>query len=220
MTETMTSAELLDHIGGSGKPKDPKRVITGTRTQNAGKVFEQDMERANAVYNDLGVARIEKLPVATAPMPRSWMAGAHQKKSGIARILSERAPFDYYGTLGGEHWGRAIAMECKATKEQNRLPLGEKKTIKSHQITACADSYNRFGTISVLVWKNGEKRGVLLPPQIVEVEREMRIGTMKSIPWSMFVEYPVQVIDEIGGGDIEHWLGPVFDWIEANEGGE
>ena len=223
MTETMTSAEYLDRMQ-SGPSKDPKWVLRGKRVQNAGKVFEKCIDAANARYRELGMAAIEKLPVATQPMPRAWISGEHQKKSGICRILSERAPFDYYGTMGFvdaspfDVRGRAVAMECKATKTLTRLPVGKKTTLKEHQLLACADSWEKFGTISVIVWKNGDERGVLLPDRILEASRKYRIGSLKSLPWDWFTPYPVR---SIGGGEyegamIEDWLAPVISFINIH----
>ncbi len=220
MTEQMTSAEYLDHMNQPAH-KDPEKVLVGKRVQNAGKVFEKHIEQANARYRELGIASIEKLPVATQPMPRNWIAKAHQQKSGICRILSERAPFDFYGTLGPcgarplDNRGRAIAMECKGTQAKTRLPVGPKMTLKAHQLLACADSWEKFGTVAVIVWKNGEERGVLLPDAVLDCARKYRIGTVKSIKWDLFTPYSVRSIggSEFEGEMIEDWMAPVLSFI-------
>lgn len=204
-----------------GKEKDPKRQIRGRNTQRDGKSFEADIVAANTEYEREGMARIEQLPVATQPMPKTWMSREHAKKAGIARILSERAPFDFYGTIGlmgarpFSTRGRAIAMECKATLEhKTRLPMGKKSTLKAHQVHACADAWRNYGTISVIVWRNGRERGALMPDRILDASQMLRIGSRKSIPWDWFMPYPLRSIN--GGRIIEHWLEPVISFINMN----
>lgn len=221
MSESMTAQEFLEYSRG-GREKDPVQQLRGKAIQSAGKLFEAELSDANAEYLREGMARIEQLPVATQPMPRTWMAREHQPKSGIARILSERAPFDYYGTLGlvgARPWnirGRAIAMEAKATKDWKRsIGIGDKSgTLKAHQLHACATAWRDFGTITVIVWRNGDHRGALMPDQIIEADQKYRIGSKKSIRWDKFMPYPLESIN--GGRIIEHWLKPVISFININ----
>lgn len=204
------------------RAKQPHRQLAGKMAQSRGKSFEAEINMANAEYARLGMARIEQLPVATQPMPRTWIDREHQKKSGICRILAERAPFDYYGTIGEIgarptlNRGRAIAMECKHTAEhKTRLPVGDKRTLKAHQLHACADAWHRFGTIVAIVWRNGEQRGVLGPNKILDYSQRLRLGEIKSIPWSDFIPYPIKRIEK-HGITIEHWMSPIIAWININ----
>lgn len=226
MTESMTSAEFLEQQGMS-KPKNAERVLQGKRVQRDGKNFEAFIDQANETYEMFGIARIEKLPVATQPMPKTWLSRDHRVKSGISRILSERAPFDYYGTLGrcgpvGDElkWrGRAVAMECKSTKEAKRIAVGPKATLKEHQLAACATAWEKFGTVAVIVWNNGDHRGVLLPDKILDRYRKYRIGTKgsKGIPWDLFTPYPVRQINGEGPA-IEDWMTPVLSFMKFHLG--
>jgi len=223
MTESMTSEEFLAQQG-QPREKNPNQVLRGKRVQRDGKNFEAFIDQANAHYELCGLAKVEKLPVATQPMPKKWLHRDHWMKSGIARILSERAPFDYYGTLGmcgpagdeSRWYGRAVAMECKSTQANTRLAVGPKATLKEHQLAACATSWSRFGTVAVIVWNNGEERGVLLPNQIVHAWQQYRLGSRgsKGIPWSKFTPYPLRRIDE--GPTIEDWLTPVLSFMKLH----
>lgn len=220
MSESMTSQEYLDHMNG-GRQKDPKQVLKGKRAQSQGKHFEHDINLANGEYQRLGMARIEQLPVETQPMPTKWLTREHQPKSGICRILAQRAPFDYYGTLGlvgarpPENRGRAIAMECKSSGVKTSMPIGEKSgLLKPHQLHACAESFRLFGTITVIVWLNGDQRGVLTPDRIVNADQRYRIqgARSKSIPWSQFMPYKRERIQE-HGPIIDNWIVPVLSFI-------
>lgn len=223
MSESMSAQEFLQYQAGGGRttPKNPDRQLRGKATQGRGKSFEAEINAANAAYERLGMARIEQLPVATQPMPKTWLAREHQPKSGIARILAERAPFDYYGTLGEigarplANRGRAIAMECKATeKHATRLAIGKNATLKEHQLRACAESWQRFGTVTCIVWRNGDQRGVLTPDRIVDAWQKYRIGSRKSIPWDRFLPYPIKRLED--AAPHEHWLEPVIAFINHN----
>jgi len=191
MTEQMTAADFLARNG----QKADGAVLTGKKVQARGKGFEADLERTLAAYIDRGLACIEKLPVATQPMPRLWITPFHQKQSGICRILSHRAPFDYYGTIGTipgrpELYGRAVAFEAKATGEAKRLEIGE-RGLKAHQLTACARTARHFGTITAIVWRCGERRLVLPTSEVLRADFRfrMRMNGSKGILAEKFVEY-------------------------------
>ncbi len=224
MTESMTSAEFLAQQGQE-RQKNPDRVLRGKRTQRDGKNFEAFIDQANDQYMIGGLANIVKLPVGTQPMPKTWLKRDHAKMSGIARILSERAPFDYYGTLGmcgpagdeSRWFGRAVGMECKSTIESKRIAVGPKSTIKEHQLKACAEAWSKFGTIAVIVWNNGDDRGVLLPDKIVRAWQRYRLGARgsKGIPWEEFTPYTIRRIDG-DGPNIEDWLKPVLSFMKLH----
>lgn len=209
MTESMTSAEFLEHMGPE---KDAARVIAGRNARADGEDFEKQLDQAHMAYLNLGVASIDRLPVPTSPMPGSWLVD--RKKCGLARLLAKKQGFDFYGSLGpepfgGKFHGRAVAMEGKATKDfKTSLGVGDGGPVRPHQVEALANKYRLFGTMVGIVWRNGDLRGVMLGPQIVTAWQAYRLKQRKSLPWSGFAEYPVHAID--AGGPIEDWLAPVL----------
>lgn len=216
MTDTMTSAEFLAFRAGGGREKDPGRQMVGKRSQSQGKGFEAELAHAHDVYERNGIAGIDHLPVSTNPMPRGWLKEP-KTHGGIARILSAKQGFDYYGTIGGVSrpadalLGRAVAMEAKATAmHKPSLGITDKGPLRPHQLRALAERFTRFHTLTAIVWRNGEERGVLLPDAIVTAWQDFRLGTRKSVPWRAFTRYPVHAIDD--AGPIEDWLSVLVAW--------
>lgn len=219
MSDTMTGAEFLAFQAGGGREKSVKAQLAGKRAQSGGKGFEGELAAAHAVYERLGVAAIDHLPVTTNPMPRGWLKDP-KAHGGMARILSAKQGFDYYGTIGpnttphGDLLGRAVAMEAKASAmHKTSLGITDKGPLRPHQLRALAERHTKFATLTAIVWRNGEERGVLLPDAIVTAWQDFRLGTRKSVPWRAFTRYPVRALDE--AGPVEDWLGVLLAWAPA-----
>lgn len=209
----MSAAEFLAFQQGGGRQKDAARVLTGRNARAQGDNFEKMLDLAHAAYIHTGIASMDRLPVPTNPMPAKYLAD--KSMTGRARMLAKKQGFDFYGSMGpapigGLLLGRAVAMEAKATQNfTTSLGISKDGPVRPHQVEALAVKYEQFGTMSALVWKNGDLRGVMLGPQLVHAWRDYRIGNRLSLPWSAFTAYPVHAID--AGGPIEDWLRPVIE---------
>lgn len=161
------------------------RVLGGSSAQAGGKHFEAELGSMHAAYEGAGVAKIWQLPVETQPMPRSWLRQAQQ--GGIARILSARQLCDYTGYLMGS--GRAVIMEAKATKAEERsMAIVKAGTngagLKEHQLKALSQAA-QYGALSCLVWRNGPNDLLIRGDLLVSLWQEFRIGTVKRIDKSL-----------------------------------
>lgn len=185
----------------------------GKTAERAGRVFEDALRHAHDVYEKLGIAVIKQLPVPTVPV------------GGGYRRLSARQGYDFEGTLGPNAgttkdptcWhGLTIAMEAKRCERQASFPvLAPEKTgfgLKSHQLRALAKAAE-FGAITVVVWKNGDNRLVMLPDAVVSWWHQ--IGTSGGrVPLAAFQSYDSYIYPDYG--PIEDWLYPVRVWLEKN----
>jgi hypothetical protein len=191
------------------------KVRGGHRARASGKDFEAELELTHEAYASAGWGWIQKLPVGTNPMPHAWLAGAHKAKSGICRILSERAAFDYMGCLGpasGHLAGRMAGMEAKATGTREAsiaiiAPGAKGSGLKAHQLQACAECY-QLGAITAMVWRNGPTELLYFPGSyLAAVWQEYRLATVKRIPASRGHRFdPVR----LAGIEILDWLRPLL----------
>lgn len=218
MTQVMTSDEWN---------KARARSNAGKAGAAGGRGFEADLEYTHRIYRSQLRADIVKLPVPTVPMPRAWLRNP-TSHGGIARVLSERQRADYFGTvlasgitdplgLKGCH-SIPIAMEAKATSERAAsLPiLAAGKAgfgVKIHQLEGLVHGWRRFGTVGVLVWRNGFERLVIMPPQLDTALSQFRLSTLRRIPIDWAWRYAA-------GRDKEHdviedWLSAVLAWMAS-----
>lgn len=205
--------------------KAAHRVIGGVRAQGSGKDFEKSLGAVHQVYEQMGMAQVEQLPVNTRPMPPAWLNAGMRQRSGVCRILAERARFDYYGALGpklgSDLVGRAVAMEAKNTTTREAslriVPSdgdGSGSGLKEHQLAACAVAWSTFATLAVVVWRNGEERLLFAPDFLVAAFQEFRLKQRTRI-------YPKEATHwltrELGGlHRAEDWLTPAVAWFDAS----
>lgn len=227
LNDTMSAEEAQALLFGGGpgaRVKDPRRILTGRLAASSGDEFEKALDDTHAVYARDGRALLEKLPVKTSPMPRSWLRNKEQ--AGMARILSGRARFDFYGTLGIDllpGWpARAVAMEAKNTRERTTsLPIiahdRKGSGLQEHQLHACVEAAGRFGTLAVVVWNNGGERLVFLPPALAAAWRAFRLGQRKSLSVDTAVPYPNP--EHPHAASFEDWLTPAVEWATRAEDG-
>ncbi|MEO0511810.1 MAG: hypothetical protein AAF108_02820 [Planctomycetota bacterium] len=214
MTESMSASEFVaSHGRRSGATK---RVLAGGSAARIGSRFEKDLEATHTVYDIRGNAKIWRVPVNTAPLPPKALAD--KSYMGRARVLSEPAPFDYVGVLAN---GVACGIEAKANQEEKTsLPIsgaltktGKKQQsrggVRLHQLEACVEIAWQGG-IGIIVWRHGNRRGVLMPDRVREAMELYRLGNRKSIPWSAFTEYRWR--RDLEGRVLEDWLTPVLEW--------
>jgi hypothetical protein len=204
-------------------------ILAGARAQADGQQFESTLDRTHAAYRDYGLARIDRMPVPTAPAGQLRGYRLPRQLYGMLRVLTKRQGFDYYGTFGpnagprhefGRWFGLSIAMEAKSTAEaHSSLRIigkdGKGGGIRIHQLDALADSYLDFGVISVVVWRNGPDRLVLLPPAVALARDRFRAGGRKSVPVAEFTSFDVVPYDRYPV--VEDWLYTVRGWLESVE---
>ena len=210
----MSGEEFAREFLGGRREPDAKRIVAGLKARFSGEDFEAALETTHQVYAHEGVALLEKLPVATAPMPKAWLSPAGRSRAGICRILCQRARFDYYGTLGpeagGGRNGRAVAIEAKHSQhEAPSLPIVEgtmHRGLAVHQLKACAEAAARFGTLACVVWKAADHR-VLFPPSVlIEAVRE----NWRALPAVDGLPYRVRVWN---GRRLEDWWPALEQWL-------
>lgn len=198
-------------------------VLAGARAQADGQRFENMLDIAHATYRSYGIADIYQLPVPTAPA-----------KTPPFRILSHRQRFDYVGVFGpnagprgnpGAWFGLAIAMEAKASaKRKPSLPIIDDRKrgargagIKYHQLDSLVRTWLDFGSVAALVWRNGQDRLVLLPPDLLTSLEDFLADRRKSIPADRFTAFDVVPYEARGRGRdpvVEDWLYTLRCWLE------
>lgn len=205
-------------------------ILAGVAAQADGQAFEHTLNLTHAAYRETGMASIDQMPVPTAPAAATlsrYRVRVPYKMLAILRILKRRQGYDYWGTFGpnagpsydlGRWFGLSIAAEAKSTtKRQSALRLLDEKQggggMKMHQLNALADSWRDFGVISVIIWRNGSERYVLLPPAVLLARDRFRDGGRHSVPVAEFesfdaVRYPRHPI-------VEDWLYTVRGWLES-----
>lgn len=211
----MTVEEYLALQAGG---RAPTRVQGGRDAQSGGKAFEAILEQTHAWYRQNKIADIDKLPVATAPMPRAWIAREHQAKGGMARILSERQRADYFGVMGGDiklppnprnhGMGCCIQMEAKSQIEAAKsLPITRPDQkgygLKAHQLEGLVRAAD-FGALVAVVWRNGPNGLVFGEPVLRDAWNKFRLGQIKRLEASDATPYPVKTFR---GFQVHDWLG-------------
>lgn len=140
------------------------KVYTGKR----GQAFEQMLDFTNRIYENRGIALINKRPTPVKVL----------KTKGV-RVIS--AFYDKKSTVDydGVYKGRAIAFEAKSTKKKN-LPLD---MIPDHQVKYLNQA-EKHGAISFLIVEMKSFRDVFIIPSnmLRKYIKNAKNGGRKSIP--------------------------------------
>lgn len=221
MTEIMTAKQFREQ-GGGARRKSTRAVLAGGKAQSHGKLFERLLEQTHAHYAATGILNMTKLPVETSPLPPGFLKDP-SRHAGRARQLSGQAPFDYFGSFGeipdgqGPWWlrGRLVVLEAKSTSTvKTSLPIAEKAGLREHQLEACNTVGGQFYAVPIVVWLNGDKRGVLLPDAVKMAWRRYLKRERVSVPWSAFTPYERSISPR---GPIENWLPAVLEYFRTQE---
>jgi len=149
---------------------------------NRGMSFEQLLDYSNRIYENAGVAIINKRPTPVKIMGQN-------ERGMIHGYLEKPSTVDYDGV----YKGRAIVFEAKSTKELTRFPLGN---IHDHQVEYLRKCH-ACGAVAFLLIEFVAHQTVYLFPygmlaQYWERAKSGKRGT-KSIPLSEMDVYAYQV---------------------------
>ncbi|WP_339063589.1 Holliday junction resolvase RecU [Tepidibacillus marianensis] len=120
----------------------------GMSHANRGMAFEQLIDYTNRMYEQKGIAVINKRPTPVKILGRT--AGK------VVGFLESPSTVDFDGT----YKGKSIVFEAKSTRELNRFDL---KNIHDHQVEYL-DKCHRHGAISFLLVEFAKHRTVYLLP--------------------------------------------------------
>lgn len=146
---------------------------------NRGMPFEETINLVNQLYNNYGIALINKRPTPVKVL-----------KSKGSRIISgffeKKSTVDYYGT----YQGRSIEFEAKSSKGK-RFDL---KNIPRHQIEYLVKA-EKHGAITFFLIEMRDVQTVYFVPlsMILTYEKNARKGGRKSIPLDDFEIYAYEV---------------------------
>ena len=167
---------------------------------NQGRAFEKELEFTfESLCKKENVAFLAGMPVPTAPRMMNGRS---------IRVLSGKAPFDYYGMTRD---GIFIGMEAKHNDKVKQslpiiAPLKRGTGLQFHQLEALA-AVAKNGGIARIVWNNGglvlnmDNRGILL------VHESYNGGGRKSIPRDLFSICEQCIYNNI----------PYLDWMNVTE---
>lgn len=232
MTEQMTADEFVAMQASTRGSRAGKRAAAG------GLSFEKRLDHTHEYYQRCGFAMIRRLPVPTAPLPKSRLPEGAAVAN--ARILAKRQMADYFGVMHSTPkigapqlaTGTAISMEAKAcARRQASLAVNPPKQrgvkaksrfgLQYHQLEGLV-RWAEFGGVACVVWRNGNdddpKHQRLVVP-IAELRAAFRRaatgGGTTTIKASDCVEYQTRRAE--GGFLLEDWL-PVA--VQASSTGE
>ena len=139
-----------------------------------GSAFEELVELTNRLYNQKGIAVIQKVPTPITPVE------VDNKARSISKAYFEKkSTVDFIGVTGGV----AVCFDAKETKLLN-LPL---RNIHAHQVEFM-EKFAAQGGISFLLVSFASKREVFVLP-IKELSKWHSMaakGSRKSIPYAEF----------------------------------
>ncbi|BAU28206.1 recombination protein U [Aneurinibacillus soli] len=149
---------------------------------NRGMAFEKLLDYTNKMYENAGMALINKRPTPVKIMGQN-------SRGMIHGYLEKPSTVDYDGVCKG----RAIVFEAKSTKELTRFPLGN---IHEHQVEYMRKCH-KCGAIAFLLVEFAAHQTVYLLPytllaQYWEKAKNGKRGT-KSIPLQEMDVYAYQV---------------------------
>lgn len=117
---------------------------------NRGMAFEQMIDYTNRMYEQKGIAVVNKRPTPVKILGRTG--------GKITGFLESPSTVDYDGT----YRGKSIVFEAKSTAELNRFDL---KNIQAHQVEYLSKCH-KHGAISFLLIEFAKHRTVYLLPYV------------------------------------------------------
>ena len=186
--------QYREQVNGEIAPSQERR-LRGHQAQVAGQGFERQVEDTFEAYRALGIARLFRAAVPTAPAPPGLVERGY-------RVLSGQALWDVFGWFcDGTGF---IGAELKHTAEKKpSLPIiaeGMRRGgLQEHQMNALASLAGDSGTARV-VWWNGSEAGILYESEILAADERFYEGgyASRSIKWELF--QPVQDLPPAAGG--------------------
>ncbi|GED17219.1 Holliday junction resolvase RecU [Aneurinibacillus migulanus] len=149
---------------------------------NRGMAFEQQLDYTNRLYEQQGIAVINKRPTPVKILGRNT-------RGMVNGYLEKPSTVDYDGT----YTGRSVVFEAKSTKELTRFPLDN---VHEHQVEYLAKCHG-CGAISFMLVEFANHQIVyLLPYEVLEWywQRAKTGGRgTKSIPLQDFDVHAYQV---------------------------
>lgn len=192
--------------------------------QRTGAAFERDLQHlTHFAYQKAGLAWMQKLPVATAPV--QGIRGVISREDCDTYQLRRRAKkagFDYFGlaaVLEGQ-LAVAVAMEAKCIggptdANPEPSPMGRiavvmheddsRRGVERHQLKALAE-WQGFGGIAALVWKTGVDWVGVLHGEALRAAWLQTLGGRDHIPRDEFGVVPKRTI---AGVYCDDWLGAI-----------
>lgn len=112
----LSEVEYNKLIGKTSVKKETKNK----KMANKGMGFEKEIEYINIIYEEKGIALIQKISTPWQVIRRG--------KQIVSAFPTGKSTLDFRGTVKG---GTSISFDCKETKEEKGLPLAN---ITEHQI--------------------------------------------------------------------------------------
>jgi len=139
-----------------------------------GSAFEEMVDMTNKLYNQQGLALIQKVPTPITPV-----AVDNKSRTITSAFFEKRSTVDFIGVAQG----LPICFDAKETKEQN-FPI---KNIHSHQIEFMEAFRKQRGVSFLLIHFHTKGEVFLLPSEVLaDYYKKAAEGGRKSIPYSDF----------------------------------
>jgi hypothetical protein len=181
-------------------PLDERRARAGSKAARSGRDFERELaETVHALYAETGIARLEFQNPPTVPtVDKSRRPGGKSKPAPPLRRIVGSAPFDFVGSLGPATFApaRAVAIEAKSWSSGGAsLPIVSKaeSKAKGHKgkgagldlddLRNLAELVERWGWLSLVVWRVEGRVAVLLPDMLVRVAEDASPGDRIPRTW-------------------------------------
>lgn len=167
-----------------------KNQMQGARNRAAGKLFEDDIMAACAVYRQEGVAKIDKTPESTKVIGRNT-------DGSLKLVFDKKAQPDFKGIMCG---GRSIVFDAKHTDKdrvlQSAITVTQAQHLEASQsmgalcyvlVSIGVDFYNTF-MVPWGVWRNMKSiygRKYIKSADVEQYRVEQKFGVLRfleSIP--------------------------------------
>ncbi len=170
--------------------------IKNHKMANKGKIFEEEIIKANEGYKNRGVALVQKISTP-------WQVIRNGKKI-ISAFPVEKSTLDFRGTIKP---GISISFDCKESEDEKGLPL---KHIEDHQIEYIRNALHIGETSFILCYmKKYDKRFLISGKTVIEYWERWQVNKGRR----GFNYIPMEIMKEVKSRN-----GIVLDYIEGLEG--
>lgn len=156
--------------GGSAR-----HIEAGRTAQKAGRDFEASLAKMHSAYRVRGICWLIEHAMPTRPNATKGPRPGKAAPGPPMRIVTGPAPVDFQGCLGPKTpWpGRAVYLEAKSCgKAAKRIPIIPDKQsrfgLRLKQWQMLQSKARDWGAVSLIVWRNGDRVGVLTPDRFTE----------------------------------------------------
>ncbi|MGL5676824.1 MAG: Holliday junction resolvase RecU [Cellulosilyticaceae bacterium] len=130
-----------------------ERASKNRKMANKGKGFEDEVNLANKVYHNRGIALVQKISTPWQVIRRGAQI--------VSAFPTGKSTLDFRGTVKG---GMSISFDCKESEDPNGLPL---KHIKEHQIEYMRDALEVGENSFLLCFMKSTSMRYFIPGRVV-----------------------------------------------------